>query len=194
MALREVSRSPLDLHISILLRALVPYRKLGYSEALFYAEQQATVFLKLVHLHEPPVPIEELACQVGLTTEIIDGACQQALAKSTLGPSGDWIITLDPKCGGDRRFIVAHELKHILDDGFGAELYRPVDVMTIREREEHVSNYFAACLLMPRPWLERYRRRGIHNVEDLAGLFGTSPERMQLRLEALGLIEDDLNL
>lgn len=53
-------------------------------------------------------------------------------------------------------WLVGHEVKHILDDRFGAELYRPVDVMTAKPRKEYAADYFPTCLLMPRIWVERY--------------------------------------
>lgn len=181
----------LDLHIAVLLRALVPYRRLAYEEGLFYAEQQASIFLKLVYVLEPPVPIEKLVTEVGLAAAIEDDPTQPVPGQSRLDQaSGDWVITLNLNQGTvDRSFVVAHEVKHILDHGFGATLYRPVDVMTAQQRKEHVADYFGACLLMPRLWVERYWRRGTRSVEDLADRFGVSSGRMWLRLEALGVLE-----
>jgi Zn-dependent peptidase ImmA (M78 family) len=73
--------------------------------------------------------------------------------------------------------------------GRALALYRPVDVMTTHQRKEHVADYFAACLLMPRLWVGRYCKNGVHSVEKLASLFGVSSARMWLRLESLGLLE-----
>lgn len=187
MACRE-----LDLHIAVLLRALVPYRRLSHDEAIFYAEQQASVFLKLVHVLEPPVPIERIVSQVGLAS-IKDDPVQSAPGKSTLDQKrGEWAISLNMNNEApDRGFVVAHEVKHILDEGFGDELYRPVDVMTTQQRKEHIADYFAACLMTPRPWVERYWKRGMRSVKELATGFGVSPERMGLRLEVLGLPENE---
>src|SRR5262249_12957902 len=123
--------------------------------------------------------------------EIKEDQMQPMPGQSTLDQaSGDWIITLNMnREAADRGFVVAHEVKHILDHGFGAVLYRPVDVMTAHQRNEHVADYFAACLIMPRLWVERYCRRGVRSVEELANCFSVSPARMWLRLEALELAE-----
>jgi Zn-dependent peptidase ImmA (M78 family) len=191
MALGGESRNPIDLHAAVLLRALVPYRKLSYEEALFYAEQQASVFLKLTHLHEPPVRIEQLVSELGLAAGIRDDSQQEQPGMSRFDEAAkDWVIALSPRVSAaNRSFVIAHEVKHILDNGFGKVLYGPVDVMSTAQRKEHVADYFAACLLMPRLWLERYWKRGVRSTSELAGKFGTSTSCMQQRLEALGLLE-----
>src|SRR5215831_11914664 len=95
--MRDTPGGALDLHIAVLLRALVPYRRLSCEEGLFYAEQQASIFLKLVHVLEPPVAIEKLVPEVGLA-EIKDDPMQPMPGQSTLDQaSGDWIITLNMK-------------------------------------------------------------------------------------------------
>jgi hypothetical protein len=103
----------------ILLRGLVPYRRLGYEESLFYAEQQSFVFLKLAHVFEPAVPIEQLVTEVGLAAEIRDDPTQPAPGQSWLDQaSGDWIISLNVTRGpAERAFVIAHEVKQIIDDG-----------------------------------------------------------------------------
>jgi Zn-dependent peptidase ImmA (M78 family) len=177
----------------VLLRALVPYRRLSYQESLFYAEQQSAIFLKLVHVLEPPVPVERLVTEVGLAAEVQDDQAQATPGLARFDRArGDWIISLNVEHGpAEREFVIAHEVKHIADDGFGATLYRPIDVMTVHEREEHAADFFAMSLLAPRPWVERQWRRGDRNIERLAREFGVSPARMRLRLEALGLLADD---
>lgn len=131
--------------------------------------------------------------EVGLATEVRDDPTQTAPGLSWPDQaSGDWVISLNVKDHpSERAFVISHEVKHILDDGFGPMLYRPVDVMTMQERKEHAADYFAMCLLMPRPWVERYWRKGDQDIAKLARRFGASPGRMWLRLEALGLLEND---
>ena len=177
----------------VLLRGLVPYRRLRYLESLFYAEQQAAVLLKLAHVLEPPVHVEQLVTKVGLAGEIRDDPTQHVPGKSRLNQAtGEWIISLNLKNHpGQRGFIIAHEVKHILDDGFGTKLYRPVDVMTTKQRQEYAADYFATCLLMPRIWVERYWKRVEPSIEVMARKFGVSPACMWLRLEALGLLDDE---
>jgi len=85
--------------------------------------------------------------------------------------------------------VIAHEIKHTLDDGFGEVLYRPVDVMTTAQRREYMADYFATCLLMPRLWLERYWKRGVRSTGELSRQFRTSLVRMRLRQDMLDLLE-----
>jgi len=95
--------------------------------SIIYAEQQASVFLKLVQVHEPPVPVEELALETDLVRHIINDSTQIALGKSTLRANGDWVVTLNTSRAEDQRsFITAHEVKHILDYQFVDVLYPPV--------------------------------------------------------------------
>jgi Zn-dependent peptidase ImmA (M78 family) len=63
--------------------------------------------------------------------------------------------------------------------------------MTTQQRREHIADYFATCLITPRLWVERYWKQGVRSVEELASGFDLSPERMRLRLEALGLHEEE---
>jgi hypothetical protein len=180
-------------HIAVSLRQLVPYRKLTHSESLYFAEQQAQAFLRLAHVHEPPVPIERLVREMGLATDIRDDPALNDLGQSSCDRiTGEWTIRLNLERGTNSRgYVIAHEVKHILDFGFGDTLYRPVDVMTKTERAEHAANYFAACLMVPRPWIERQWRRGNHDLEALAAQFDVKATGMWLRLTALGLLDHE---
>jgi hypothetical protein len=180
------------LHVLVLLRSLVPFRKLSHAEALFLAEQQAAVLLKLVHVFEPPVQVEQIALDVGIVGAILDDPEQEKPGRSIFGQTDDsWVITLNsPERAGDRNFVIAHEIKHILDHGFGEVLYRPVDVMTTEDRQEHAATYFASCLTMPRPWLELLWERHVRSAGELSGLFGTAHDCMRFRLEVLGLLDE----
>jgi len=191
MALGGESGNPIDLHVAILLRALVPYRKLTHDEALFYAEQQASVFLKLTHVHEPPVRIEQIVGELGLAAGIRADPQQEQSGMSRFDEAAkDWVITLSVGVPAvDRSFVIAHEVKHILDNGFGELLYGPVDVMSKAQRTEFAADYFATCLIMPRLWLERDWKRGVRSLGELANRFGTSASHLRHRLEALGLLE-----
>jgi predicted transcriptional regulator len=193
MTLGGESGNPIDLHAAVLLRALVPYRKLTHDEALFYAEQQASVFLKLTHIHEPPVQIEQIVGELGLAAGIRTEPQQEQPGMSRFDEAArDWVIALRADVPtADRSFVIAHEVKHILDNGFGERLYGPVDVMSKAQRREFAADYFATCVLMPRLWLERDWKQGMRNLVKLADRFGTSASHLQHRLEALGLIETE---
>jgi Zn-dependent peptidase ImmA (M78 family) len=187
---RKLVRCPLDVHILILLRALVPYRKLNHAEALFFAEQQAAVLLQLVQVFEPPVDVEQIALDACIVAAIQDDPDQQNSGKASFNQTtGSWLITLNPEGrAAGSAFVIAHEMKHIMDNGFGELLYRPVDFMATEYRREHAANYFAACLTMPRPWLERCWKKGECNATELSQHFNVPAGSMQFRLEALGMI------
>ena len=100
---------------------------------------------------------------------------------STLKANGDWVITLNTdRAGKECSFITGHEVKHILDYQFSDVLYPPVAVMPIARRREDMANYFALCLVMPRPWLEMYARGGAIDPNELAEPFGTSRQLMPI--------------
>ena len=50
-------------------------------------------------------------------------------------------------------------------------------------------DYFAACLLMPRPWVKRLWAQGTQDATVLAATFAVSPAAMNVRLQQLGLAE-----
>lgn len=103
---------------------------------------------------------------------------------------GTWSIVIrsnEPL--GRRRFTLAHEFKHVID-------YRHIDVaypstrfMTHYRRREAVCDYFAGCLLVPRPWLKKAWGQGIQDIKMLAETFEVSPAAIQTRLLQTGLIE-----
>ncbi len=57
-----------------------------------------------------------------------------------------------------------------------------------RHKAEMVCDYFAACLLMPRPWVKVAWSRGVQDVSDLAAVLLVSRTAMSLRLRQLGLV------
>jgi Zn-dependent peptidase ImmA (M78 family) len=54
---------------------------------------------------------------------------------------------------------------------------------------EQLCDFFAACLLMPRPWVKAMWASGVQDVVALAGHFEVSPQAMQVRLFQLGLMD-----
>jgi Zn-dependent peptidase ImmA (M78 family) len=53
---------------------------------------------------------------------------------------------------------------------------------------ERICDYFAGCLLMPRPWLKREYCSGRQYLPDLAQAFGVSQAAMTVRLNQIGLV------
>ncbi len=176
------------------LRALVPARGLQPHEAQGIAERQATRLLVILEQREPPV-------DVGLIAELPRTEVRVVPNRDIGGLSGmsqwlkresRWLIAVN---GDDsltrRRFTLGHEFKHILDNPYINVLYpkREYGTLSAEERAERMCDYFAACLLMPRPWVKRLWAQGTQDGAVLAATFKVSPAAMDRRLQDLGLIE-----
>src|SRR5205823_3788110 len=77
-----------------------------------------------------------------------------------------------------QRFSLAHELKHVLDHRFVDVIYQDVPGRDRAHWIEQVCDYFAACLLMPRPWVKRAFASGTQRLPRLADHFGVSQAAM----------------
>jgi Zn-dependent peptidase ImmA (M78 family) len=165
---------------------MVPIRALTTIEALSVAERQATRLLALSGVAEPPVPETVITRLPRIQVERIAPSPISGGAQWT---QGRWLIIL---AGSEpltrQRFSLAHEFKHVLDNPFIHLLYPDARLMSAEDRAEHICNYFAACLLMPRPWVKR-AWAAKQNVPHLAWRFGVSHGAMSRRLTDLGLIE-----
>jgi Zn-dependent peptidase ImmA (M78 family) len=165
------------------LRRAMPDRPLSLYEAYSVAERQALTLLHLAEVEGPRVS-EDLI--IGLPRIRV----RQLLDLPTSGMSfydrGLWHIAIN---GADswcrQRFTLAHEFKHILDHPFADTSYRNASHAQV----ERVCDYFAGCLLIPRPLLKRAWTARIQKVSDLAQLFDVSPQAMQVRLSQTGLVD-----
>ena len=103
---------------------------------------------------------------------------------------GTWVIVIN---GSEpmvrQRFTLAHEFKHILDYRYIDIAYPSTPSLSHRQRTEVVCDYFAGCLLVPRPWLKRTWCGGMQRLPDLARHFGVSQAAIQTRLLQTGLID-----
>jgi len=169
------------------LRDMVPIRPLTRIEALGVAERQALRLLELSGVSMPPVPERVVA----------DLPRIEVTRSARLGHSGAsawersrWRIILSALDSRLRqRFSMAHELKHIIDHPFVRQLYGAVDAHERDDWVEMVCDYFAGCLLMPRPWLKRAWTTRSQHLSSLARLFDVSQAAMQTRLHQTGLAE-----
>ncbi len=168
-----------------LLRALMPPRALEVHEAEGVAERQALKLLSLLDQHSPAVDVAAIAELPRIEVRVeprlpVSGFSQWS--------RGRWLIGINQDDAPvRRRFTLAHEFKHVLDHPFidGAYLdrrRRPSDA-----RAEAICDVFAACLLMPRPWVKQAWIGGIQDQRALAQLFGVSEAAMALRLRQLGI-------
>lgn len=154
-------------------------------------------------IDEPPVPVELLAQQVGLTIRL------QALDSSLSGflwrrPSGAIIGVNSFHPRVRQRFTVAHEIGHyLLHDDEGLHVDRAAHFRLRSDLasqgtdpSEIEANGFAAEILIPRSLVEREMRRAksVDVLDDdflgnLARKFGVSNQAMMLRLTNLGYID-----
>jgi Zn-dependent peptidase ImmA (M78 family) len=167
------------------LRDLVPLRPLRYSEALRLAELQAQRFLALVGVTGPAVPERAIAelprLQVARFSPFpTSGASHWS--------SGRWLVAINgSEPIGRQRFSLAHELKHILDHRFVDLMYANFPEDERHDMVERICDYFAGCLLMPRPWVKRIYCSGVQRLPELAETFGVSQAAMTVRLNQIGL-------
>jgi Zn-dependent peptidase ImmA (M78 family) len=141
----------------------------------------------------PPVDVDAIARNEGLTfgsvrLEKISGGYYR-----DLDGHGHAIIT-ELEHPLRQRFTKAHELgHHLLDERTPGHALTP---SAYRDRRRHwAQDYFAGCLLMPRPWVANFFRvRGVglgrdELILETARRFRVSRSAATVRLQELGLIE-----
>jgi Zn-dependent peptidase ImmA (M78 family) len=174
------------------LRALVPKRPLIWTEAHSVAERQAMLLLGLMNVPEPPVPQFVICNLPGI---IVDWRTDWPADGTSIKTRTHWQIVIRSSDIVQRqRFSLAHELKHVLDDPVIDRLYSRLPADLRHERAERLCNWFAACLLMPRPWLKRDWYGGIQRVRELAKRYFVSEEAMTTRLSEIGILPMTLAL
>lgn len=88
-----------------------------------------------------------------------------------------------------QRYTLAHEAKHLIDHQIARVAYRRT-TETELAWIERVCDYFAACLLMPKPWVKKlYCNEGVQDQVTLARRFAVSQAAMRVRLAQLGLTD-----
>lgn len=168
------------------LRDSVPLRPLLRTETLRIAELQAQKFLALAGITAPPVPQTIIADLPRLQVAVMRPF---PVSGATHWKSGKWLIVLNGAEPDTRqRFSLAHEFKHILDDRFVHIIYRHLPEPDRHAFGEQVCDYFAGCLLMPRPWLKRSFFGGTQRTKDLARHFDVSEAAIETRLAQIGLV------
>ncbi len=165
------------------LQKLVPRRRMNRNEALAVAEQQAHRLRQLLGIDYPAINDRQLRTIPGVVIERVpnlevSGATQQVRDL--------WIILINHDDVAVRqRFTIAHELKHIFDHP-AREASQDSQPKWLIER---ICDYFAACLLMPRPWIKRAWTAGIQDTQQLAEAFDVSHTAIRIRLQQVGLVD-----
>jgi Zn-dependent peptidase ImmA (M78 family) len=164
------------------------------------SEKRAAEVLEKAGVSEVPVPVEQIARELGvqITYEPFDGDISGMLYRD-----GDTaVIGVNSSHAPTRqRFTVAHEVGHLLmHEGKPVFIDRFVRVNWRdgeSNKEEAQANSFAAELLMPRTFVVKVIRRTLARdryikpqelVADLAKKFEVSAEAMQYRLINLGIL------
>jgi hypothetical protein len=185
------------------LREMIPVQPLTAEESAYFAEEQARRLLEILGVAGPSVPVGLIGklpgVDIEVTRDVRMGQANLAGYSEWQPHAGRWVIKINGRDSVTRqRWTLAHEFKHVLDHQIKHVIYRPrppVVDPTSRPAEE-AADYFAACLLLPRSWVEGAWIRGMHDVAQLAALFQVSPIAMSKRVGHLGLrrrfnIEDD---
>lgn len=180
------------------LRASMPAHPVTLGEAYSLAERQSLELLMYWGVKSTPIPTE--VCRIvdlpQLDTNVVPrhwlpraaGLCR------VLRDERGQILVNKGDTQGRRRFTLAHEFKHYLDDPIAEAVYAELGYgdERLRARQiEQICDMFAACLLMPRMVVKRLWTSGIQDAESLALLFDVSLSAMTIRLKYLGLDHDD---
>lgn len=169
------------------LRSLRPDRPLTMREAYGVAERQATRLLSRTNVDVGPVPAEIIS---ELSFVQVEARASLPASGATRWIKPRWVILLNAYEPLVRqRFSLAHEFKHLLDHPFVVGGHMATDTATARAENERLCDYFAACLLMPRPWVKRAWTSGHQDVVALADEFVVSAQAMHVRLTQVGLID-----
>lgn len=181
-----------DLDVIAELRALVPSRAISWSEAHSLAERQAALLLDLLFIDEPPVPQFVISSLPGVVVDRLPDWPTSGMAVQ--GPHHWRIVLRADEPPQRQRFTLAHEFKHLLDDVVIDSMSAHLPVEQQMERAERLCNYFAACLLMPRPWVKHDYYGGLQRTAALARRYYVSREAMTTRMSELGLTDPTLAL
>jgi Zn-dependent peptidase ImmA (M78 family) len=104
--------------------------------------------------------------------------------------SGRWLVVVNgSEPAARQRFSLAHEFKHIIDHRFTKLVYSQFPEAQRADMIERICDYFAGCMLMPRPWVKRLWCSGRQQLPDLAQAFGVSQAAMSVRLSQIGLTD-----
>ncbi len=171
-------------------RVMCPSRILAPWEAHSIAERQAHRFHALLRISEPPFPREAIASLPRLAVHYLPA---RKLSGAVSWRHGKWRILINSTDSrGRQAFSLAHELKHVIDHPVRGTIYRDSRFGPAESAAERAADYFAACLLMPRPWLKRcFYDEGFRDPRVLARRFGVSAPAMRWRFDQLGLLEPE---
>jgi Zn-dependent peptidase ImmA (M78 family) len=170
------------------LQQLVPRRPLHRTEALAVAEKQAQRLRAALPVDTAAIATGQLRSIPGILVEEVAGL---GVSGATRKVADRWIILINAdEAPVRRRFTIAHEIKHILDDQAVTHLRQNESGTTAPSwLTERICDYFAACLLMPRPHIKRAYTTVSQDEAALAKMFDVSLDALRIRLQQVGLTD-----
>ncbi len=177
------------------LRAMVPLRPLGLSEAYGLAERQATKTLELLAIREPGRSLGWITELPRVDVKLVPRYKMNGLSGVTSYSRGRYLLLVNRNdAHARRRWTISHEFKHLLDYTKAKAMYKQLGYgheARQAQQIERLCDHFAANLLMPRMWVKRAYGNGVQDITALAGLFNVSEEAMHIRLLFLGIIDEE---
>ncbi len=148
-----------------------------WQEVRRFSSLDADWLLKEFNIAQPPIPVSEIVESLGIhvwqTSEPVPNWRGAAMVKD--GQAHIWLN----HTVSDQRFILAHELGHVLlHEG---ELFRDAD-FSGTNRQEREANAFAGQLILPSGMIRRSLQAGAYSVRLLAAMYAVSEEVMWWRL------------
>ena len=148
------------------LRELQPDRNLEDHEARHVAERQALRLLQILGQTGPAVDVSLIAELPRIEVRVESGLPVSGFSQWS---RGRWLVAVNKDDSlVRRRFTLAHEFKHVLDNPFITKAYLDRAGKPDEAFGEQICDYFAACLLMPRPWVKREWVDGLQDQALLA--------------------------
>jgi Zn-dependent peptidase ImmA (M78 family) len=176
-------------------RDLMPRRPLLMTEAYSVAERQAYKLLDLLEIQFPHVTYDKLLSLPNIEIKLEPDYRMTHFSGISRFSHGRWLILIDKNdMHGRRRYTLAHEFKHVIDHSLDKLAYSRLGYGDERLRQAHIEaicQHFAACFLMPKTWVKNSWANGMQDIYDLAALFQVSVTAMEIRLRAMGLLDDE---
>lgn len=155
------------------------------------AERNAlSLISELGYLH-PPIDPEDVARALGIDVTFATFAAPfDQEVSGFFDPENNEIVINEKEYPKRQTFTIAHEIghyrlhrDHLMSDDYGIVM-RSSELKKNRPPEEREADAFAANLLVPRPFLERYK--SIATVKELSDLFMVSIPVIRNRLKIYG--------
>ena len=159
------------------------------NEVLQSAIDKANEVLGKNYVTEPPVNIADIAKNYGLSIKEV--TIEQPTVAGFIDPQSKTIYVSSSDSPARKAFTVAHELGHWLLHGDKlvsepnkyAILYRQPLGESNKDPIEKQANCFAANLLVPKKFLDKYQKDPVYTPEIIADIFGVSKEVIGFRMQ-----------